>query len=185
MSDGEWELPPQHDISAIIKSWYSTYMVDGKFSPLATSQAIANSLTASEETRGEMGVWQRMVADPACASDYDDLDRFDAWLKSLREEIDGLSSWEGASESLMQKVDSFWGRQGSAPKSVQDFSGPAFVYPYIVANACRVDIKTKVDAVKEIPEDLYNNPILNFLTSPAGFALVILGGVIVARNLTK
>ena len=120
--------------------------------------------------------------------------------KHLQEFEDELNGFTGESigeapESLKNKWTEFW-YHVYEPVSYggETIFTPQFAFPYVAINYCRVEIKAREDALKGLmglddgnkyrPGD-EGSAFWKFMTSPVGFGIVVLGGVLVARNLTK
>lgn len=220
MSDGKWELPPQTDIGSVVADYRRFLVEGqrgGKqvwlYFPAPTVEAIDQAIKETDELAKPIrdklvpfilgrlmlpgGVITASVLNKRdmCLNDYKTLGDHREWLEELRDEVEDFASsnpsnWDGASESMMQKVDAFWGlRDGSSPSSIRETTGafysPAYLYPFVISNSCLTYIKAKKDAIKEIPKDAKNNVFVDFFTSPLGIGIIALSGVMVARNLTK
>jgi hypothetical protein len=206
----EWKMPQQYDVSGVIDKWYKKYGERDDqgipvFSIESTKAALQRSIAITSEMRTKVflenaagwNVNMEGVLDSECFRAFGKLTRQNKRLQDFKDELNDFDgeSMEGAPESLRNKWTEFWYHVNKpVPYEGENIFTPQFAFPYVAINYCRVEIKAGEDALKGLmglddgnkyrPGD-EGSAFLKFMTSPVGFGIVVLGGVLVARNLTK
>lgn len=211
----EWKMPQQYDVSGVIDKWYKKYGERNDqgytvFSIESTKAALQRSIAITSEMKTKVFLEKMAGFNQAklqhFTGTHTNSECFRAFAKlshqekHLQEFEDELNDFTGESigeapESLRNKWTEFW-YHVSEPVSYggETIFTPQFAFPYVAINHCRVEIKAREDALKGLmglddgnkyrPGD-EGSAFLKFMTSPVGFGIVLLGGVLVARNLTK
>lgn len=214
-SEFEWQMPEQYDVSGVIDKWYKKYGEENDqgytaFSIESTKAALQRSIALTSEMKTKVFLEKMAGFNQAklqhftgthtnseCFRAFAKLSHQEKHLQEFEDELNGFTgeSIGEAPESLKNKWTEFW-YHVSDPVSYggETIFTPQFAFPYVAINYCRVEIKAREDALKDLmglddgnkyrPGD-EGSAFLKFMTSPVGFAIVVLGGVMVARNLTK
>jgi hypothetical protein len=211
----EWMQPTQFDVAGVIDNWYKTYGETNDqgvqvFSIESTKAALQRSIAITSEMKTKVFLEKMSGFNQAklqhftgthtnseCLRAFAKLSHQKKHLQDFEDELNGFSgeSMAEAPDSLRNKWTEFW-YHVSSPVSYGDGTiyTPQFAFPYVAINYCRVEIKAREDALRGLmwlddgnkyrPGD-EGSAFWKFMTSPVGFGITVLGGILVARSLTK